>query len=614
MRSKSLGVLLLGGILWSSCGKDNKSTPSAEVQTLVDQSIAWMNEDLDSSLYYAQSALDASRRSGDHTGENHALVLPTMIFVNRDEAGVEGDSVAKNLLRVSEDADNTYGIARAKSALGILSFRRGDIKNAVPLLEDAAELAQARPTLMNDLINLGAAYGYCGFLRKELKCYVRALEICDTLGNTTYRRKILANTASSLNDLGYTQQAKQLFHNCISEKFDHDPITLADAYTGLSAVCRSLSEYDSAYLYLRLSDSLWIAEGQLPGSYRNRVEAAKIDFELNRYQIALDSLGKIDTWASAGLDSLVYYEMIQLRGLAYLGTGAVDSSFKYLELYAAFATRTGNLNLIGEHYRTACDAFTRLGYMDDSEVYCRLASEIRDSAERHYENQREPGGKHFYLNGKPNDIRKTTGSNIGAKAIVITIVLVVLVVVVVFYRRGMRTARNRFLTPSGDETQEIGKAATLTPPTTTANVAKDELPLAIERPPVPFQNVVCAKSQGHFFLLIYLDGQGKVQTKEVDTRTPKKLPLSVFQENSGGRLLESKRGCLVNPAFCRLSEDKSKIYLVPSDAATLIEANVERKRKTGDGYFDEYPLPIATTPGKNFVDRLAAWQIDFGAE
>ncbi len=615
MRSWLYWTSLVLGLVCCSCNGQSGETPSHAVQELIDRSLDWMLENRDSSFHYAQAALDLSRQTRDLAGEECALVLPTMILVNGGENGAMADSVASALLSSSEKSASEYGVARAKSAIGIVAIRKGDFLAGIPLLSEAAEMDRVGGrglTLINDLTTLGAAFGKFGFLKAELECYNRAWVVCDSLELKNSRPRILANVASCLHDLGYSKQAWQSYHDCIRSCNVDDAEVLADAYTGLSVVYRKQNNHDSANICLKVSDSICRQTGASMGLYRNRVEAAKIDFELNRYQVAIDSLAGMDYWQSGIPDSLVYFEMLQLRGLCYLGVGLADSSTNYFQRYEAFARRIGNLKMIAENYRIRCEVLGKLGFIDSAERYCRLGDEIKDSAEQNHATQLAVVGMDFATSGNKNGVSE---SNDLIPIFIVLVLMGLILVSVVFWIVSLRRKKFGGMPKSpvigpGFPAEDVGE---LEEPLNEKDLStRKAAPLALERPPIAFEDVICAKSQGHFFMLLYLDVDGNVQSQEVDTRTPRKLSLSMFHKNSGERLLESKRGYLVNPAYIDLSEDNAKIHLLHPEAVALIKANVERRRTKGEGYFEEYPLPITSTPGKNFADRLAAWREKFG--
>lgn len=614
MHSGKYLVALILGILVSSCGKDRNSEPSAAVKILLDRCLELIAKDRDSSLYYAHEALRVSKAVGDFAGEDRALVLPTMIYVNGGEMGALTDSLAEGLLQQSQESGSAYGIAKAKSALGILAFRKGNFKRAIPLLKEVVEMdrvAGRGASLYYDLLNLGRAYGAFGFLNAEMQCYRQALLVCDSLRLEHSQPRLLASVGSCLFDLGYPSYAKRCFEGCISWNRIADPNVLADAYTGLSMVHRSFDVHDSASLYLKLSDSILLNAGESVGFYRNRLEAARIEFERSHYQGVLDSLAKMEREGILVPDSLAYFEMIQLKGLAFIGVGQSDSSTKYWELYDDFARRIGSLKMIAENYRITCDVLAKFGFMDRADTYCSVSTLMKDSVEQ----------------SQATFLASTSGisedfSPIASKPFQWSYwVWVVLLGLIVFGACMMGLSyyrKNRLIglsAPLKEVNEDLGGGESMDQQRFKPSpLSSDTSQLALKVPPILYKDVICAKAQGHFFWLLYVDPQGKVKELEVDTRTPHKLPLSLFQRNSMGRLLESKRGCLVNPAFIELSGDKLKIHLVLPEAVALIETNVARKKATGDGFFEDYPLPIASTPGKNFVDRLVAWHGEFGGE
>jgi class 3 adenylate cyclase/tetratricopeptide (TPR) repeat protein len=94
-------------------------------------------------------------------------------------AFVEGRAVAEECIRIAEAADHPYSRAHAYSVFGPLLIHKGDLHQAIPVLERALELAQGahlRLYVIRNAAPLGTAYALTGRTAEALPLLEQAVE------------------------------------------------------------------------------------------------------------------------------------------------------------------------------------------------------------------------------------------------------------------------------------------------------------------------------------------------------------------------------------------------------------------------------------------------------
>jgi tetratricopeptide (TPR) repeat protein len=181
-------------------------------------------------VYYAggdfQQALDAARQAmAMLTGKLRyerlgTVTLPAMssrghVAVCLAELGsfTEGNVVAEEAVRISEEAEQPYSIAAALIFVGLLSRRQGDIHRAIPALERSLTLVQTAhfPRLFPMVASLlGEAYALAGRAMEGLPLLDQTLERVAAGSHVLYHALVLTELSEALLLVGRMDEASAL--------------------------------------------------------------------------------------------------------------------------------------------------------------------------------------------------------------------------------------------------------------------------------------------------------------------------------------------------------------------------------------------------------------------
>lgn len=190
---------------------DGEPTPDARlrVEQLNAQSWEVSQSNPRAALRFAEEAGADAEATGDDAGLAEARLNAgwALIYLGRYDDAVGATTAARDgFLRIGDEE----GVTKATNALGVLSFRVGEIERARALFEDALRMADRAPTYerrIASLNNLGELHAAVGENDKALDHYERALELAEELDNESIRATIEVNIARVRLERGEVERA-----------------------------------------------------------------------------------------------------------------------------------------------------------------------------------------------------------------------------------------------------------------------------------------------------------------------------------------------------------------------------------------------------------------------
>lgn len=514
-------------------------------------------------------------------------------------------------------------------------------------------------SIMGDLINLGTTYGYFGNYTKEIECYYEALKICDSLGLNRFRPRLIANLAATNFDLGNLDVSERFLLESIALKGKAGKSATADDYRNLAVIYRERDEFDAASEYLETSDSIAAINKDRGQLYRNRLTEVNLLIGRGRNQAALDSISRLDEWEVGGLDSMSYYYKLQLRAFGYFEIGKFDSAEKYVRLHEAYCRSVGGPREMLANYETNANFYQKAGNYEKALEYFFLADKLGDSLANYQASQNAilEQGKYDRLKAEKKIVEAEKETQ-RSKAVGIGVGLVFLSISGFFFvrNRGQRklgrikdeqiakakariTSLNealedkqvvldqkaieiRKLLDQMEAIRESGEDASVIndlerrvveEQRVQAELLKDldiledaiidlegDLPssfsdLAYPDAGIRFRDIICARSKGHEFLMIYLDSEGRTKDTTITRSRTIKGPDRIYKliQASNGILLTPYKGFAVNPVFAELSADGKHLEIKHEESLKIIRTNMASKNPLFR-FFDEETIPIAS--------------------
>lgn len=181
------------------------------------------------------------------------------------------EAACTNLLRLSNETNDTYGIAYAYAYLGDCFIGKGEGTIALTNLLQAKELCEKHhyPQLLENVYNwLGLYHEMQNDRLTAMQYFLDALDIAEQLDDVFKQSILLNNVATQFQSSGNYKLAKEYYIEAFHRFKQLDSFQVTDPhYAQLSAniisVCCFLKEPDTAYHYYELlSNSKQSAENQ----------------------------------------------------------------------------------------------------------------------------------------------------------------------------------------------------------------------------------------------------------------------------------------------------------------------------------------------------------------
>jgi len=180
------------------------------------------------------------------------------------------------------DSDDPALRVRALRGLGELAFDRGDHREAIVLLERAAEMAPDPLTLAEPL---GRAYALAGELESAIAVFERALAAARAQGNPMETLRFDVLLANALIDANGFGRAAELLGDAIAATAEsNDPLILARLWWSQSRLHEKQNDPDTAARYARRA--LAALELTEHTTYTARAHQLLAHIELNRGRAA----------------------------------------------------------------------------------------------------------------------------------------------------------------------------------------------------------------------------------------------------------------------------------------------------------------------------------------
>src|SRR5207237_9021918 len=135
----------------------------------------------------------------------------------------EGVSMGEDAVRLAEAVAQTASIVAALWPAGLVSRRQGDVRTAIPLLEQALALSQTA-NILNFPISaslLGPAYALVGRVDDALPLLDQMLERVATGNPMFYPALVLADLSEALLLVGCVDDASALAHRLLDLSRTH---------------------------------------------------------------------------------------------------------------------------------------------------------------------------------------------------------------------------------------------------------------------------------------------------------------------------------------------------------------------------------------------------------
>jgi DNA-binding CsgD family transcriptional regulator/Tfp pilus assembly protein PilF len=212
----------------------------------------YLEEDLDSTLFFSEKGIKLSRELGFVKGEIWNLYQKALAeeFLDRFESSI---STLNKAYDIAQKHYDTLSMAKLKNAIGVNYYYQSQYLNAIKNYQDALSLAEKigyLEGLSYSLNNLGIIYRQRRNFKKALEIYERSLEIKtqenDTIGmiNSRYNLGLLH---SYTNDF-----ERSLLEFSLAEKLadsQKQGPNLAEIKIGQGMALYNLEQYDEAQKY-----------------------------------------------------------------------------------------------------------------------------------------------------------------------------------------------------------------------------------------------------------------------------------------------------------------------------------------------------------------------------
>jgi len=340
----SLLFFSYAGIAQESKVNVSYSNDTAMVNKLLLQSKSFFQEDQDRALSIAKQAQDLSEKIDFPTGSAYALKNIGIVYYLQGRYLEALDNYHQSL-KIFQDIKDNIGIANLYNNIGVIYYEQGD--NAKALENDLlslkyAELAGDRLRILTALNNVGSVYYIKPATRqKALEYYLKALPLCEELGNKNALGAIAVNIGSIYAAQNNPEKAMFYFNKSLNAYGNSD---------------------GSQNAYLSIG-KLYLNQGKYPQALSNIEEALSISRKLNSnisLVQTLTVLGNLYTNKKEFTTAVQYYnqakaladsmppnddlkDLYKAMAIAYEQSSDFRNAFKYQTLYSSIKDSIYNI-------------------------------------------------------------------------------------------------------------------------------------------------------------------------------------------------------------------------------------------------------------------------------
>lgn len=379
--------------LRTAIGKHTNSEYKTDALNLLSREL-FLRTNYDSSLYYANQAMELGKKKGYKNGIADAL---SNIGKNYFSQGKNDEAMKslKQALKIFKEIDQKKGIADCYNNMGNVYMTRSDYEKAYKLYSDALEIRKKIEDwqgMADSYNNMGIIKYYQGEYPEALENYLKALKHLKKIGN----EKGVARSYSNIGGIHYQQgnyeDALDNFENAkrMQQKID-DHIGVGRSLNNIASIYLTLGRHDEALDNFIEALKIKKAVNDVGSIGRTYINIGSIYYllamKLESATAEQDSLFALSV--NSYLDALKALELINDRqGLAttYSNLGSIYISMRKdhlakenLQKGLAIAQEIGSRNDIKAAYQGLSSADSAVGNWKAAYENYRLFITYRDS-------------------------------------------------------------------------------------------------------------------------------------------------------------------------------------------------------------------------------------------
>jgi PAS domain S-box-containing protein len=263
-------------------------------------------QNVERSLWYAQTALEIARKQKDKVQEERVLVLISNIYKRTDFCRLSIPFLYK-AIAISEELNEKFRMASNYMLLGDVYYSINSSDSASYYYSKSLQyfsLIGNEQGIGEASIGLGNTYWYLSGYDKSLELYLKALVIFEKNKNDKGVAQVNTNIGSLFNLLGDNKNALIYFRKALSniDKFENST-QISNFYYRYGIAFEDLNQYDSAFFYYKSAKEI------LDPLYRNR-ESGYIDQSMSKMYF---KRGNVTLAKKLASEALVKFEKINFQ-------------------------------------------------------------------------------------------------------------------------------------------------------------------------------------------------------------------------------------------------------------------------------------------------------------
>lgn len=271
----------------------NKASTTDKAALYNELSFAWGRKNTDSSLYYANLALESAKQSSQTKEALRAMNLRGDVMMKKSFCD-EARSIYQSALKAAKDAENLEMQARALHNLGKQAQTCLTSGDPLPYYEEAYQIREKigdKAGLSSTCLNLGVLHGDRKEMTKSMFYNEKALQLKEELGDRIGQATIIANLAGQKLAQEQWEEARALLEKAvpINQELGNDK-GLAITYGKLANAYQQLNDFQTSLIYHQKGVELlekFNSPGDLAFALRN---LGGVYNALGKYELALDVL------------------------------------------------------------------------------------------------------------------------------------------------------------------------------------------------------------------------------------------------------------------------------------------------------------------------------------
>lgn len=307
-----------------------KSSDTLAVNRLNKLAELYFESHPDSTIYYAQLALERANKIGYVKGAAEACIQIATVnsFTNQYKAAVANYYSALQLYRKLNDS---LGISEVYMGLGQLEDHQGKYDNALRYYNHALNI---RKTLYEDVYEaesyaiMGVTYDNMGQFNKALDCYFSSLKT-----NLKYNNQL--DAADNYNNIGIVMQHLKLYSKALEYFYRglklwlrlNDKQGISSAYQNIGEVLTEQKEYSKAIKYLQQASEIFYSINDQEG-------ISLINYDLGMYHYQINNPDSALRYLNLSLQLAIKNNQPRTQASAYCGLAMLyNRSGKFEQAY-----------------------------------------------------------------------------------------------------------------------------------------------------------------------------------------------------------------------------------------------------------------------------------------